>query len=346
MTDTDFPGFPAVLGQLARGETLPAPIARSAMDQILGGHATPAQIAAFLMGLVVRGETAGEVSAFVDSMLAAATPLVIDNPNTIDIVGTGGSPRRRTRALNVSTGASLVAAAAGVSVCKHGNRRASSTSGSTDVLEALGLNVELDADGVRRVLSEVGVAFAFARMFHPAMRFAGPVRTEMGIPTVFNLLGPLSHPGRVRRAVVGVGDAARFDLVADTLATRELDNVWVVHGTDGIDELSTSAESRVCVIAGAQRSEFEVAPEDFGMDRVDADDLRGGDPAANAAVLVEVLGGTESREADLICLNAAAGLVAAGSADDLGSALTTVRDALARGEGMRVLAHLRESTTR
>ena len=193
-----------VLGQLSRSSDLPAEVAAGAMERILSGEATPSQIAAFIVALRVKGETPAEVTGLVSAMLDAAAPLDLpDADATVDIVGTGGATPLQGRAFNVSTMASLVAAAGGAVVCKHGNRRASSTSGSTDLLEALGVEVDLDGPGVVRCVEEAGVGFAFARMFHPAMRHAAPVRAELGIPTVFNVLGPLSHPGRVGRQVLG-----------------------------------------------------------------------------------------------------------------------------------------------
>lgn len=333
-----------VLNAIADGKVLSGDTANRAMSEILAGAASDVHIAAFLMGLRTRGETPEEISAFVDAMLATATPLELSVDDAVDIVGTGGSIRRRTRALNVSTAAAIVAGACGAHVCKHGNRRASSTSGSTDVLEALGIGVDLDAAGVARCVDEIGVGFAFARMFHPAMRFAAPARSALGIPTVFNILGPLANPARVRRGVVGVGDPDRMDLVAATLSTRNPDRFWVVHGEVGFDELCTSGPTRVLELVGDTVNEFTLSPIDIGVPAVNSEDLRGGSPEENAAVIEEVFAGVSSPEADLIAVNAAAALVVADLAESLVDAVALTRRALAEGRARDVLDRLRVLT--
>lgn len=341
--ESTFGGWAQTLSSVVAGDILDAEQARGAMQSVLSGEATPAQIAGLLIGLRVRGEDPSEMDAFVDAMLEAATPLVLHTEDAVDIVGTGGSVRRRERALNVSTAASFVAAACGVPVCKHGNRKASSTSGSTDVLEALGIGVELDANGVANCVEAAGVGFAFARIFHPAMRFAGPVRAELAVPTLFNLLGPLSHPARVRRGVIGVGDPNRFELVAETLARRSPTCVWVVHGNDGLDEISTSGTTRVSELRGDVRRDFELAPEAFGLDVFDGD-IGGGDPEANATIIRRVLNGETCPEADLIAVNAAAAVLVGGLADDLDQAMSQVRQVLSDGSAAQVLTRLQELT--
>ena len=206
MTDiNDHGGWPIVLGTLASGDDLSADITRAVLSTILSGEATDAQIAAFIVGLRIKGETVEELAGLQAAMLDAAAPLAVPD-NTIDIVGVGGAPSRRLHALNVSTMAAFVAAAAGATVCKHGNRKASSTSGSFDLLEALGVDVDLTPEQLEAQVNSIGLGFAFARTFHPAMRHVGPVRAQLGIPTVFNVLGPLSHPGRLTKQVVGAGD--------------------------------------------------------------------------------------------------------------------------------------------
>lgn len=329
-----------VLNQLATGVVLDETQARSTLDSILSGEATAAQIGGFLIGLRVRGETPAEVSAFIDSMLSNAAELALHTEDAVDIVGTGGAERRRSGALNVSTAASFVAAACGVPICKHGNRKASSTSGSTDVLDSLGVAFDLDGSALARCVDTVGLGFAFARVFHPAMRFAGPVRAELGIPTVFNILGPLSHPARVERAVIGIGDPTRFDLVADTLLRRNPRHMWVVHGTDGVDELSTSAVSRVAEIKGGIRTDFELDAASVGVDRPSRP-VHGGDPEWNASVIEAVFAGESSPEADIIALNAAAALVVSGVHEDLASAVSIAKEALANGSAQTKLNELR-----
>jgi anthranilate phosphoribosyltransferase len=340
VSDTQF-DWSSVLSELAAGRELEPDLARAALDSILAGNATAAQIGGFLLGLRVKGETPAEVSAFIDAMLDNAAELDLGVEGVVDIVGTGGAPRRREGALNVSTAASFVAAASGVVVCKHGNRKASSTSGSTDVLDALGVPIELDGADLARCVSTLGLGFAFARVFHPAMRFAGPVRSELGIPTVFNILGPLSHPGRVDRAVIGVGDPSRFDLVAETLRRREPAHMWVVYGTDGVDELSTSAPSRVAEIRGPLRRDFDFDPATAGI-AAPAVPVRGGDPELNAQIIEGVLAGESSPEADIVALNAAAAILVAGLEDDIAAALLRAREALGSGGAAAKLQALRE----
>lgn len=311
-----FEGWPRVLGRLAVGADLTAAEAHDALAQVLEGEATPAQIAAFIVALRLKGETAEEIGGLVAAMVGAAAPLHLP-PDAVDIVGTGGSTTLRDRAFNVSTIASIVAAAAGATVCKHGNRKASSTSGSTDMLEALGVAVDLDGPAVEHCVATAGVGFCFAKMFHPAMRHAGPTRSELGIPTVFNILGPLSHPAQVRRQVLGVADPARVDVIAEVLRQRGMERALVVHGADGLDELTTTDRTTVIDIAGDRVARYEIDPGDVGLERRSIDDIAVGDPAANAEVARKVLAGELGPHRDIVVLNAAAGLVVAGLADDL-----------------------------
>jgi anthranilate phosphoribosyltransferase len=334
--------WPGVLRSLCAREPLEAQVCRGALERILDGEATQAQISAFIVGLRIKGETPEEVSGLVDAMLDAAAPLVLPDPaGTVDIVGTGGSAALRGRAFNVSTMASLVAAAAGATVCKHGNRKASSTSGSTDLLEALGVEVDLDGPGVARCVEEAGVGFAFARMFHPAMRHAAPVRAELGVPTVFNVLGPLSHPGRVGRQVLGVADPTLVDLVAGVLARRGAVHAWVVHGGDGLDELTTTTSTTVVEVRnGVEEARFEVHPGDVGLPVAAIDDLGVGDPDANASAADSILAGEAGPLRDMVVLNAAAGLVVSGRAADLHAGVEAAADALDSGAAARTLGRL------
>lgn len=331
-----------MLAALVADEDLSADVSAGALDRILAGEATDAQIAAFLIGLRAKGESPDEVAGLIRAMLAAASPLELDDPaSTVDIVGTGGSKALGGQAFNVSTMASIVAAAAGATVCKHGNRKASSTSGSTDLLEALGVEVDLDGPGVHACVRDAGVGFAFARMFHPAMRHVGPVRTELGIPTVFNLLGPLSHPGRVGRQVVGVTDPGRVELVAEVLARRGLVHAWVVRGADGLDELTTTDATDVIeIVDGAEARRFRVTPEELGLLRVSPDQIAVGDPAQNADAARSVLQGDAGPVRDMVAVNAAAALVVAGVADDLSDGLQRAGRAIDTGEAARTLGEL------
>ncbi|MCZ7628984.1 MAG: anthranilate phosphoribosyltransferase [Microthrixaceae bacterium] len=247
----------------------------------------------------------------------------------------------RGGAFNVSTMASVVAAAVGATVCKHGNRKASSTSGSTDLLEALDVEVELDGPGVVACVRDAGVGFAFARMFHPAMRHAAPVRAEMGIPTVFNLLGPLSHPGHVGLQVIGVADPGRLDLVAAAVARRGTVCSWVLHGHGGLDELTTTGPTSVIEIVGTEEvRRFEVTPEQLGLQRVEVEAISVGDPVANAAAANALFEGATGPLADMVVLNASAGLVVCGLAADLGSGVEQAAEALRDGSAAATLGRL------
>ena len=236
-------GWPGVLGRILDGESLAADQAEEVLGQVLSGEATPAQIAALAVALRAKGESVSEMTGFVRAMVAHAVPL--DLPSGIDLVDTCGTGGDRLRSINVSTIASLVVAASGAKVCKHGGRASSSAVGAADVLEALGAVADLDSVGVARCIDEVGLGFCFAPRFHPAMRFAAPIRRELGIPTVFNYLGPLANPGRARFQVVGVSDASMADKMLGVLAANGARRAMVVHGDDGLDELSTTGPSTI-----------------------------------------------------------------------------------------------------
>lgn len=332
-------GWSQILGALTGGEPIGADAARAALGAILAGEATDAQIAGFIVALKSKGETAEELRGLVEAMLAAAVRLDLP-PETIDIVGTGGSPVRRVAALNVSTMASVVAAAAGAVVCKHGNNRASSTSGSFDLLKALGAAVGAGPDELGRQVRDIGLGFAYARAYHPAMRNVAGVRTELGIPSVFNLLGPLSHPGRVRRQVVGVADPARAELVAEVLKDTGSERSMVVHGHGPLDELSITGPSVVTELDGGRIRSYEVSPADAGLALAEPADLRGGDAAFNAAMLRAILAGWSGACRDIVVLNAAAGLMVAGLADDLGSGAAAAAAAIDDGRAAAKLEAL------
>ncbi|MGI9577174.1 MAG: anthranilate phosphoribosyltransferase [Microthrixaceae bacterium] len=334
--------WPGVLERLAQRGELSPEVAAGAMAHILGGEATPAQTAGFLLALRTKGETPTEVASFVDAMLAAAAPLPLDDPDsTLDLVGTGGSKTLSGGAFNVSTMASFVAAAAGAVVCKHGNRKASSTSGSTDLLDVLGVEVELDGDGVAACVRDAGIGFAFARTFHPAMRHAAPVRAELGIRTVFNLLGPLSHPGRVGHQVIGVADPERIDLVAAAVAARGTNRSWVVHGHDGLDEVTTTAATSVVEVIGHdQARRFELHPDEAGIPIATVADITIGDPSQNAAAANEMLEGAEGPIRDMVVLNAAVGLVVCGVVEELPAGVDAATAAIDTGAAAATLGKL------
>lgn len=332
MTSTldDIGGWPAVLGAILNGEDLPASHTHVVMAVALTGEATDAQIAAFIMGIRQKGETTEELTGMVEAMYDAATPLVAPE-GAIDIVGMGGSSSRRDAALNVSTMACFVAAAAGATVCKHGNRKVSSTSGSFDLLETLGAKFDLSPERLEQVMRETGVGFAFARIFHPAMRYVGPVRAQLGIPTVFNVLGPLANPARVKRQVVGVADELMADRMIEVLRATGSEVAWVVTGEGGLDELSTSGPSRVRMLIDGEISVSTVDPSSLGILPPGPGELAGGDAHANAAIVGRVFAGERGAPRDIVLLNAAAGLVVAGIAADIADGFERAMNAVDTG---------------
>lgn len=328
----DFGGWPRTIGAVASGTDIVSDHARAAMASILAGEATPAQIAGFIVALRVKGETVAEMIGLVRGMLSASEPLTIPE-DAIDIVGTGGSAHRRKHALNVSTMAAFVAAGAGAIVCKHGNYKASSTSGSFDFLQALGLRVDLTPQQLERQVAEHGLGFALARTFHPSMRHAGPVRAELGIPTVFNTLGPLAHPGRLRRQVVGCSSEAlaeEMSLVLEALGSK---HAWVVTGDNGIDEISTTGPSIVFVVKDGDVTRMSIDLDALGIERPSSmDDLAGGTADDNVTIFRRILDGSETgSRRDIVLLNAGAGLVVAGVADDLADGVEQARVAISDG---------------
>tara|TARA_Y100000310_G_scaffold278180_1_gene296481 strand:+ start:489 stop:1517 length:1029 start_codon:yes stop_codon:yes gene_type:complete len=334
-------GWPGLLNRICAGEDLGSDEAEAVLTEILSGGAEPVQIAAFLVALKVKGETADETVGLVRAMLAAAEPLNLPE-GTIDIVGTGGSPRRREKALNVSTMACFVAAGAGATVCKHGNRRASSTSGAFDLLDQLGLDIDVAPEKVAEQVAQHHLGFAFARTFHPAMRFAGPVRAGIGIPTVFNVLGPLSPPGGVRRQLVGCVDRSLGDRMIEVFRATGSVHTWVVTGHDDLDEIAVTGPTRVLELRGGEISEFELDPAAHGIAIVEPDDLPGGDPAENAAIATALFAGEERGPArDIVVLNAAAALVVAGVADDLDAGIEAATASIDDGSAAAVLEALR-----
>ena len=335
----DLGGWPAILATLADGHDLTAEQSAAAMTEILAGNASDARIAAFIIALRIKGETVDEVNGMVDAMLGASELLAL-NQDAVDIVGTGGSATRRLHALNVSTMASFVVAGAGVPVCKHGNRRASSTSGSFDLLDALGVEIELSGPAVARCVREVGVGFAFARAFHPAMRFAGPVRAELGIPTVFNLLGPLSHPSKIDRQVIGVGDPRMQPLTAAVLASRGLPRSMVVHGSDGLDEITLTGPTEIHEIRDGEVVEWELDPTSYGLSLRSVDELRGGDPLANAEIARSVFAGEQGAPREIVALNAAAGIYVGGAAESVGEGLEMAFASIDEGRAAAALESL------
>jgi anthranilate phosphoribosyltransferase len=316
-TLADLGGWPAVLGPLVAGHDLPAEATRAAMAEILDGAATPAQLAGFVVALRMKGETVEELTGLLDAMLGAAALVPVDDPlraRLVDIVGTGGD---RSHSINVSTLASFVVAGAGVPVCKHGNRAASSACGAADLLEALGVSIELSPDDIVRCLDKAALAFCFAPRFHPALRHAGPTRRELGVPTVFNILGPMANPARVQRLVVGLADLALAERMLGVLRRQGARRVMIVHGDDGLDELTTTTTSTVWELDGDAVRTWTLDPATLGLAPAASADLVGGDPAANAGFARAVLAGERGPHRDVVVLNAAAALVVGGAVPSL-----------------------------
>ena len=329
-----------LIAKLATGSTLTEDEAHEAFDIMMSGDATPSQTGAFLMGLCVRGETVDEITGAAKAMRLKA--LVVNAPpETIDTCGTGGDA---SGSYNVSTGAALVVAACGVPVAKHGNRALSSKSGSADILTALGVNIEADIPLVERAITEAGIGFLMAPRHHGAMRHVAGTRVELGTRTIFNILGPLSNPAGTERQVIGVFDAKWLRPVAEVLGKLGSSRVWVVHGDDGMDELTTTASSQVAELRDGNVSTFSVTPEDAGLTRAAAAALKGGDPKENAAALRAVLDGEVSAYRDIVLLNAAAALVVAERAANLAEGVAQAMAAVDGGKAREVLAKLVDIT--
>jgi len=334
-------GWPSLLGRLFERRDLTAAEASAALDDVLEGRASPAQIAAFVAGLRTKGETVEEMIGLVRAMRAHGESVEL-GVEVVDTCGTGGD---RSGTINVSTLSAIVVAGAGGVVCKHGGRAASSLAGSADVLEALGVVIDLGPEGVRRCIDETGIGFCFAPRFHPAMRFAAPVRRELGVATVFNFLGPLVNPAKATRQLVGVSDPSMADKMLDVLEAFGSVHAMVVFGHDGLDEISTTAPSTLIESMREpdgtyRRRRIELEPSSLGLDRAALADLQGGDAAKNAELGLRLLDGESGPRRDLVCLNAAAGLVVAGLADELSDGLEIASAAIDDGNSRRVLDRL------
>jgi anthranilate phosphoribosyltransferase len=318
----------AAIQRLLDGRDLTREDARGVMGEIMGGEATPAQIAGFLVALRAKGETADEIAGCAEAMREHALPVHSARHDLVDTAGTGGDG---ARTLNISTAAAIVASAGGAAVAKHGNRAVSSASGSADVLEALGFKLELSPEQIGRSIDELGFGFMFAPLHHPAMKHAAPVRRELATRTVFNVLGPLTNPAGARAQIVGVYAPELVHTVADVLARLGARRAFVVHGAQGIDELSPAGPNLVCEVVDGAVHERTVDPLDLGVPRCDPDELRGGAPGENAAAIREVFAGTGSGRRDAILLNAAGAIAAGGLAADLGEGLELARAAVDSG---------------
>ena len=316
------------LARLLEGHDLSRDEARGTMAVIMGGEATEAQIAGFLVALRAKGETADEIAGCAEAMREHVVRVHPKRSDLVDVVGTGGDG---ANTYNISTAAALVTAAAGAAVAKHGNRAASSQTGAADVLEALGFELELAPRRIERSIDELGFGFLFAQAHHPAMKHAAPVRRELATRTVFNVLGPLTNPAGARALVLGVYSPELARRLADALVQLDATRAYVVHGAGGIDELSPCGANLVCEVADGRVTEYELDPLDLGIERCDADELRGGDPQTNAAALRAVLGGADGGHRSAVILNAAGGIAAAGHAEDLREGIARASEAIDSG---------------
>jgi anthranilate phosphoribosyltransferase len=321
------------IGKLVKGQDLSENEAAQAMELIIAGDATPSQIAGFVIALRIKGETAEEIAGLARTARAHALPLA-GRPGLLDTCGTGGDS---LGTFNISTLAAMVAAACGAPVAKHGNRAASSQCGSADVLEALGVKIDLGPEGVIRCLDEVGIGFCFAPVYHAGFRFTGVPRRELGVRTVFNVLGPLCNPAGARRQALGVADGSLAERMAEVLERLGVERALVFHGGDGMDELTTTGPSRVIEVGSGKRAKYAVDPAELGFPKARLEDLRGGGPEENAAIALAVLSGAAGPKRDVVLLNSAAALIAAGLADGFKEGLGLAAEALDSGRAGEVL---------
>jgi anthranilate phosphoribosyltransferase len=320
--------FKALIAKVATGASLTREEAAGAFDRMMSGEATPSQMGGLLMALRVRGETVDEITGAVTTMRSKM--LGVKAPaGAVDVVGTGGDA---SGSFNISTCAAFIVAGAGVPVAKHGNRALSSKSGAADVLQALGVKIDLDAEKVGTCIRDAGIGFMFAPAHHPAMKNVGPTRVELGTRTIFNLLGPLSNPASVKRQMIGTFSRQWIEPMAQVLKNLGSESVWVVHGSDGLDEITTVGPTIVAALENGVIRTFEISPEDAGLERAKPEALRGGDAEHNAKALLDVLKGKLSPLRDVSILNAAAALIVAGKAKDLRQSATLAAKSIDSGE--------------
>jgi anthranilate phosphoribosyltransferase len=329
--------FPSLIEKLKRQEDLSTDEASQAMGAIMAGTAAPAQIAGLLVGLSMKGERPAELVGFAKAMRDHAVPVAVGAGPVFDTCGTGGD---RSGTFNISTAAAIVLAACGVRVAKHGNRSVSSRCGSADVLESMGVNIQASPEIVSRCLAETGIAFFFAPTFHPAMKHAAQARRELGVRTAFNLLGPLTNPARPSRQIVGVPRPELTELISRSLALLGSERAWVVHGADGLDELSTTGYTKVSECRNGAVQTFYVHPADFGLAKATPESLKGGDAATNAEMVRQVVGGAAGPARDVVLLNAGAALFIAGAAATVRDGIAQAAAAIAAGTAREVLARL------
>jgi len=327
------------LSKVVDGHPVDRAEAQAAMAAIMSGECTPAQIGAFLVALRMRGETVEQVAGFAEAMRGSCVRIATQHPDVVDTCGTGGDA---LDTFNISTAAAIVTAAAGVPVAKHGNRSVSSQCGSADVLTELGVRIELEPEEVSRCLDELGIGFLFAPSLHPAMKHAIGPRRELGLRTVFNMLGPLTNPAGARRQLLGVFAAALTDVMANTLRDLGSTHALIVHGLEGMDELSTLGPTRVSELRDGQVRTREVRPEQFGLDRAEPEEIEGGDPAHSAETLLTAISGEEGAPRDIVLLNAGAAIYVGGGATSIGEGIGLAREAIDSGAARAKLDALRD----
>ncbi len=328
--------FKELLGIVSRGESLTENQAEQAFDIIMSGDATPAQMGGFLMALRVRGETVAEITGAARIMRAKATKITAPE-GAMDVVGTGGD---KSGTYNISTASALVVAGAGVPVAKHGNRAASSKSGSADVLTELGINLDTDFANVQRAIAEAGIGFMMAQRHHGAMRNVGPTRVELATPTIFNILGPLSNPALVTRYLIGCFRPDFIDAMAETLGNLGAERAWVVYGADGLDELSTTGVNQVASLEDGKVTRLEISPADVGLATTTLENLKGGTPAENADALRAVLRGEPGAYRDVVLFNAGAALMIAGKANDVAGGIALATQSIDSGAAAEALSKM------
>jgi anthranilate phosphoribosyltransferase len=330
---TDLKGF---IAQVAQGRPLTRAQAEVAFGIMMSGEATPSQIGGLLMAMRVRGETIDEITGAV-TVMREKMLRISALPDAIDVCGTGGD---QAGTLNISTAVALVCAACNVPVAKHGNRAASSKSGAADVLSALGVNIDADLETIQRALVEVGTTFMWAQKHHSAMRHVAPSRVELGTRTIFNIMGPLSNPAGVRRQLLGVFAEQWLEPIAETLRNLGTEHAWVVHGGDGLDEITTTTVTHVCELKDGKIRRFEISPGDYGIRTASPEELRGGDPTQNAEAIRDLLDGAVGPYRDIVLLNSAAALVVADAAKDLRQGIAMAAEAIDFAKARKVLEDL------
>lgn len=313
------------------------------MNEIMTGAASPGQIGAFITALRIKGETVDEITGAARVMRNKAAEIDVKGKKVVDTCGTGGD---EAMTFNISTAAAFVAAGAGLTVAKHGNRSVSSRSGSADVLNALGVNIEAEIARVEECLQKIGIGFLFAPLLHGAMKYAAPVRKEIGIRTIFNILGPLTNPAGARCQVIGVYDDSLTDMLGKVLANLGSEHAFVVRGEDGLDEITLTTETKITELKDGKLRAYRIKPEDFGFKRCMPVDLKGGDPEQNAEIIRAVLKGKKGPQQDIVLLNAAAAIVAGGAANSIGEGISCARGSIDSGRALGKLTKLVEMTNK